>query len=192
MQQLPAEPYAQLLGLYLGDGCLAKTRHGFQLRITMDSAYPGIINEAAATVAAFAQGRAVGCYPVRGEQCVNVTCYALFWACLLPQHGAGKKHNRPIVLEPWQETLIAAAPGRFARGLIQSDGWRGENRVHAKGRDYSYSRYQFSNRSDEIRALFTWACDLLAVEWRPRGRWHISVARRASVARLDEFVGIKA
>jgi hypothetical protein len=60
-----------------------------------------------------------------------------------------------------------------------------------KGRDYAYPCYQFSNRSDDIRGLFTYACDLVGIEWRPWGCWHISVARRASVARLDEFVGRK-
>lgn len=58
-----------------------------------------------------------------------------------------------------------------------------------KGRDYTYPRYQFSSRSDDIRALFTHTCDLLDIAWRPGGRWHISVARREAVARLDEFVG---
>jgi hypothetical protein len=60
-----------------------------------------------------------------------------------------------------------------------------------KGRWYAYPRYQFSSRSDDIRRLFTDACDRIDVSWRPWGRWHISVARRASVARLDEFVGPK-
>jgi hypothetical protein len=41
-----------------------------------------------------------------------------------------------------------ALAGQFLRGLFHSDGWRGLNRVHVKGRDYSYPRYQFSNRSD--------------------------------------------
>jgi hypothetical protein len=76
--------------------------------------------------------------------------------------------------------------------LIHSDGWRGTNKVHAKGRDYEYPRYQFSNRSDDIRRLFTYACDLLGIAWRPWGKYHISVARRDAVALLDEFVGPKA
>jgi hypothetical protein len=37
---------------------------------------------------------------------------------------------------------------------IHSDGWRGNNRVVATRKRYSYPRYQFSNRSDDIRALF--------------------------------------
>ena len=91
----------------------------------------------------------------------------------------------------WQREIVDAHPDRFLRGLIHSDGWRGQNRVTVKGRRYAYPRYQFSNRSDDIRALFTYACDLVGVEWRPWGRWHISVARRSSVALLDQFVGPK-
>ena len=43
-----------------------------------------------------------------------------------------------------------------------------------------------------IRALFCWACDLLGIEWRVMNEWNISVARRESVATLDEFIGPKA
>ena len=40
--------------------------------------------------------------------------------------------------------------------------------------------------------MFCDVCDAVGVEWRPWGRWHISVARKESVARLDEFIGMKA
>ena len=88
--------------------------------------------------------------------------------------------------------IVAQHPGPLLRGLIHSDGWRGVNRVHVKGRWYEYPRYQFSNRSDDIRRIFTDACDMIGVEWRPWGPYHVSVARRESVDRLDEFVGPKA
>jgi hypothetical protein len=52
-------------------------------------------------------------------------------------------------------------------------------------------RHQFSNRSDDIRKLFAETCDLLGIEWLRWGTWHISVAKREAVARLDEFVGPK-
>jgi hypothetical protein len=96
------------------------------------------------------------------------------------------------VLQPWQRELIERDPRGLIRGLIHTDGWRGVNKVHVKGRDYAYPRYQFSNRSDDIRRIFTDACDLLDIAWRRWGRWHISIARRDSVALLDEFVGLKA
>jgi hypothetical protein len=89
------------------------------------------------------------------------------------------------------EAVVDAEPGPFLPGLIHSDGWRGVNRVHVKGEDYEYPRYQFSNRSDDIRRLFTDACDWLGVPMAPWTRYHISVARRDSVALLDFFVGAK-
>ncbi|MBV9097068.1 MAG: hypothetical protein JO079_03330, partial [Frankiaceae bacterium] len=55
----------------------------------------------------------------------------------------------------------------------------------------TYSRYLFSNRSDDILRIFTDALDLAGVEWKQNNRWSISIARRDAVARLDEFVGRK-
>jgi hypothetical protein len=78
------------------------------------------------------------------------------------------------------------------RRLIHSDGCRSLNTIHHPKKTYSYPRYTFSNRSDDIRGIFCDACDLLGIEWRVMNRWNISVARRDSVARLDEFVGLKA
>ena len=28
------------------------------------------------------------------------------WPCLFPQHGPGRKHERPIVLEHWQRVIV--------------------------------------------------------------------------------------
>jgi hypothetical protein len=110
---------------------------------------------------------------------------------LFPQHGPGRKHLRRIELHGWQLKIVEDAPGLFLRGLIHTDGWRGVNRVYVKGKDYEYPRYQFSNRSDDIRRLFTDACDTLGVQWRKWARYHISVARRESVALVDTFIGPK-
>jgi hypothetical protein len=99
--------------------------------------------------------------------------YGVLWICLFPQHGPGRKHWRTIRLEDWQHQVVDDHTGLFLRRLIHTDGWRGLNRVRAKGRHYTYPRYQFSNRSDDIRRLFTDACDRLGIGWRPWGRWHI-------------------
>jgi hypothetical protein len=58
-------------------------------------------------------------------------------------------------------------------------------------RTYEYVRYQFTNRSDDIRQIFCDACDPLGVGWRVMNRDTISVARRESVSKLDAFVGPK-
>lgn len=183
--------YAYLLAAYLGDGHVCRTADSQLLRVSLDTAYPGIVAEIAATV------ECVRGAPVRidvdrtGKNLVVIHSTWKSWPCLLPQHGPGRKHHRPIVLEPWQQALVDRAPEAFLRGLIHTDGWRGMNRVTVKGRDYAYPRYQFSNRSDDIRTLFTDACDALDIPWRPWGRWHVSVARRDAVARMDEFIGPK-
>jgi hypothetical protein len=126
-----------------------------------------------------------------GKRCVIVACTWRGWILLFPQHGPGRKHQRPIELADWQQAIVDAEPGAFLRALIHTDGWRGVNRVHVKGKDYAYPRYQFSNRSDDIRRLFTDTLDLLGVEWRQWTRYHVSVVRRASVAFLDSFIGPK-
>ncbi|BBZ71233.1 hypothetical protein [Mycobacterium paraseoulense] len=45
-----------------------------------------------------------------------VSLYSKHWPCLLPQHGPGQKHLRPIRLEPGQEALINQATEEFIRG----------------------------------------------------------------------------
>ena len=74
---------------------------------------------------------------------VVLWAYSSHLTCLFPQHGAGKKHERPIALEPWQQELVAAAPWAFLRGCIRSDGSVFVNRT---GR-YEYLSYDFCNLS---------------------------------------------
>jgi hypothetical protein len=105
------------------------------------------------------------------------------------------KHERAIRLTPWQRSTVEARPRPFVRGLIHSDGWRGMN-VAIRHTDLAieyrtYSRYQFSNRSDDIRQLFCWALDLLQVRWTRCNEWTVAVSRRKDVRTLDSFVGPK-
>ncbi|MFP3900146.1 MAG: helix-turn-helix domain-containing protein [Acidimicrobiia bacterium] len=184
--------YAYLLGQYLGDGTLVRTRgRVHRLFITCCADYPAIIAECRRAIAAVLPTNAVGSRAKPGA--VDITCYSTHWPCLLPQHGPGRKHTRPIVLEPWQAAIVLGShPERFLRGLVHSDGCRTVNRVRgANGNRYSYARYMFTNRSDDVRGLFTAACDRLGVEWRQMNRYTVAVSRRASVARLDSFVGPK-
>jgi hypothetical protein len=190
-ESIEAEAYAYLLGLYLGDGCLSTPGRQVWLCIAMDTAYPGIAAECREAISAVLGFRTSNVREIPGKNLLLIRSYGREWLCLFPQHGRGRKHKRRIMLAPWQQELVHANPGLFLRGLIHSDGWRGLNRVHAKGKDYAYPRYQFSNRSEDIRRLFTDACDRLGIQWRPWGPWHISVARRDSVAKLDESVGPK-
>ncbi|MEH1057728.1 hypothetical protein V6U89_21285 [Micromonospora sp. CPCC 206171] len=128
---------------------------------------------------------------VRQRGCVNVQSYGKHWPCLLPQHGPGKKHERPIVLADWQRGIVEGQPGAFLRGLFHSDGSRFANPVTVRGKRYVYPRYMFTNESADIMDLCQWALDLLGIAWKMNRRNSLSVARREAVATLDRHVGPK-
>ena len=95
------------------------------------------------------------------------------------------------MLADWQREICDRFPDRLLRGLIHSDGCRSINTIRHPKRVYRYPRYQFSNRSDDIRGIFCEYCDKVGVDWRVMNRWNISVARRESVAKLDRLIGPK-
>lgn len=183
---LPPAAYAYLLGLYLGDGYLARHRRGVRkLRVSLDSKYPGIIAEAAEAMRAVMPGRTAGVQRFGGH--VEVYSYARRWACLFPQDGPGVKHERTIALEPWQWVHVECVPQMFLRGLIHSDGCRSIN----TGRNgWRAPRYSFSNASQDILGVFRQTCDLLGLRWTSAPRV-VYVSRKADVARMDEFIGPK-
>ena len=77
------------------------------------------------------------------------------------------------------------------RGLIHSDGCRFVARQIRDGRAYRYPRYCFANRSADIIRILCQHLDMVGVEWTRSSVEQVQVARRDSVARMDEFVGPK-
>jgi hypothetical protein len=188
----PRREYAYILGMYLGDGGITKMHRSYWLRITLDAVYPRIIDECRTALSTLMPLNKVS-VTKRKYRAVDVSCHSTLWPDLIPQHGPGPKHKRPITLEAWQRRLVEAEPHAFVRGLFQSDGSYFLNPVRSpKGKLYLYDRYLFTNHSDDIKELFRWSCGLIGVDTRPVGRWNVSVARRDSVARLNEFLGPKA
>lgn len=189
---LPLRPYLYVLGQYLGDGCISQARRTSVLRIATSDAYPLVRAE---VTAAMSQLVASPVHLVAQQGCTSVQCATKQWLHLFPQHGPGRKHERPIVLTPWQADLIAADPKPLIRGLLHSDGCRvtnwTERRVGDVVKRYEYPRYLFSNRSADIRAILSQALDQLGIAWRANGPCSLSVARRDAVAMLDTFVGPK-
>lgn len=190
-EQIDRSAYSYLLGMYLGDGHINRTRRSYRLEVACDPKYPGIIAEVLAAVRAVLPGnRALA--RIR-DHTVQVGAYSNHLLCLFPQHGPGFKHTRSIALEPWQLAIaLDEHPGPFVRGLVHSDGCRSINRIRGtSGTWYEYPRYQFSNRSDNIRELFVRGCERLGVRTRRMNQWNESVNDRAGVTRLDEVVGAK-
>ena len=105
---------------------------------------------------------------------------------LFPQHGPGKKHERPIVLEPWQVELCDRAPWRLLRGLIRTDGCVFVNRTGP----YEYLSYAFCNLYQDILDLFERVCGDMDLRPRRTAR-DVRLNRRDDVARMLEHVGLK-
>ncbi|GAA3759393.1 hypothetical protein GCM10023082_62320 [Streptomyces tremellae] len=191
--------YAYLLGLYLGDGHIshyAKHRSP-SLMITCGNDWPGLQDLCEAAMHAVLPDNAT--CRVRQRGCVNIKVYSKHLPCLFPQHGPGRKHERRIALEEWQQAVTDAYPWDFVRGLVHSDGCRvtnwTERVIGGVRKRYEYPRYFFTNRSADIRTLYTEALDRVGVAWKSchqrRDVQNISVARRDAVALMDAHVGAK-
>lgn len=143
-----AADYAELLGLYLGDGHITAMPRTQRLRLFLDTKHERVVAETRELL-----GR---CFPFNrtGIQLAHDGAMAVLWVysghlgCLFPQHGPGKKHERRIELELWQVAIVAAEPWAFLRGCIRSDGCVFLNRT---GR-YEYLSYCFDNRSSPPHA----------------------------------------
>jgi hypothetical protein len=188
--------YCYLLGLYLGDGCISAGPRGvYRIRVNLDLAYPGIVEECEAAIRAVAPRSRTyrllrkSNYTDNPEpSLVEVSAYSRAWPCFFPQHGPGRKHERTIELVDWQEALVRRHAESLLRGLIHSDGCRFIN----TGRGgWTCPRYVFNNKSDDIRRIFSEACALLGLRhtFAPRA---VYVSRKADVLRMDEFIGPKA
>lgn len=178
--------YAELLGLYLGDGHISRFARTERLRLHLDARYPTVVDEAGALLRRSFPDNRVGRTLRHGGSMVILCVYHSHLGCLFPQAGPGKKHERRIRLEPWQADIVEAAPWRFLRGCIRSDGCVFVNRT---GR-YEYVSYEFSNLSREIVDLFIAACERVGLRPRRYPRY-VRLYRREDVARLLVEVGTK-
>jgi hypothetical protein len=185
--------YAYLLGTYLGDGHITRHRRGVHaLSVFCSDDWRGIMDD---VEAAMGEAIAVSVCRVQRTGCTEIKSYSKHWPCLFPQHGPGMKHTRAIVLEPWQEELVAEHRGEFLRGLFHSDGCRTTNwtphKTAGDTRRYGYPRWLFSNKSTDILGLCSTSLDRLGIAHRFPRSDTISVARREAVATLDRVVGPK-
>ncbi len=186
--------YAELLGWYLGDGWLEEHRRGVQaLHIYNDATYVHLNARIQQLMRRVKPGGRPHARSLPG--CVNTTVSWKHWTCLLPQHGRGRKHERALHLESWQQRIVDTYPGDFLRGLFHSDGCRVQNwatrTVDGRTKRYDYARWQFVNHSSDIQRFCTDALDRLQIPWRQSSWTTISVSRREAVARLDSIIGPK-
>jgi hypothetical protein len=191
---LAGSAYAELLGWYLGDGHITRGRRDvYNLHVINDATYVELNAHLITLMAAVKPHGKPHTRHVPGA--VVTTVSWKHWPCLFPQHGPGRKHERPIRLEPWQREVVRAFPADLLRGLFHSDGARVRNwatrTVAGERRRYDYPRWQFVNASEDIIGVCTWALDLVDVAWRRSAPRVVSVSRRDAVARLDALIGPK-
>ncbi len=195
----PAKPmrftdddYAELLAMYLGDGCISEHARTCRLRIALDTKYPTIIADTKRLLERCFPQNPVSTQSVHAGSMVFVSVYSQHLPCLFPQHGAGVKHQRRIHLEPWQRRIVRRAPWPFIRGCIRTDGSCFINRTGP----YKYLSYEFSNMSEDIVQLFRRTCELVGVTTRAtngnvKGCWKVRINHRASVVLMLGHVGKK-
>lgn len=157
-----------------------------RLRIALDKKYPEIIQSCVVVLERLFPDNQVGIVHRKG--CVDVSLYHKHLPKIFPQDGEGKKHEREIKLELWQQRIIGTYPLDFFRGLYHSDGSRSQNWVNGT----NYPRYTFSNVSDDIRKLFTDTAEKLGLHWTTANSRNVAISRRDDVAWLDEHIGAKA
>ncbi len=178
--------YAELLGLYLGDGHITELARTERLRVFLDARYATIVAETESLLRRCFPHNVVGRVVFHRGAEVVLHVYCSHLTCLFPQHGPGKKHERRILLEDWQQSIVDAEPWAFLRGCIRSDGCVFVNRTGP----YEYLSYGFANYSSDILDLVETTCRAQGL--RPcRYARAIRLNRRADVARLLEHVGRK-
>jgi hypothetical protein len=125
----------------LGDGCVQVSKHGqVLLRICLDAGYRTVIDDAWTAMQLSLPHARAHVYRCSGIQAVNVQGSNKLWLRAFPNHGPGRKHERPIVLEPWQQRIVDRHTGEFIRGLIHSDGCRTTNRFTTPSAEWPRSR----------------------------------------------------
>jgi hypothetical protein len=147
--------------MYLGDGYISRLRRTYRLEVSLHQRQKAGIERVAGAIAALRPGRPGG-FRLRGSVTIVNAC-SNAWPILFPQHGRGRKHERPFVLEPWQRAIVEEHPAEFLRGCLESDGCT-HRRVVA-GRNYP--AYSFTNHSPDILELFVWACRLAGLRPSP-------------------------
>jgi len=185
------EAYSYLLGLYLGDGHIVKTKplkNGnavYKFRIFQDAKYINLIQLCIDRMKLVFETEVNLC---NQPGCKEIVCYKNNIPDIFPQHGPGKKHLRDIVLTDWQKDIIKQYPKEFIKGLIHSDGCR----YVLKQNGYEYVKYEFKNMSRDILGYFDWACSLIDVDTRRHSNNKASVLRtKKDVDIFESFIGPK-
>jgi len=174
--------YSYILGVYLGDGHITKMARTYRIRIFQDTKYPGLIKLHGDELSNLLDKNKICLVKNANSNCMVIVAYSCILPIIFPQHGAGRKHNRKIKLEEWQEEIIKRFPIEFISGLLYSDGCI----FYSKGK----LCYEFSNMSKNILEIFEWVCDLLNVK-HTRTWKSVNIRKKSEVEKIAKLVPTK-
>lgn len=181
--------YNFILGLYLGDGNISSNgtkSNSYKLRITQDNKYQNSIREIKDSLSDFFDKNSS---ITESEGCTILTIFDKNLPIYFPQHGIGKKHDRKIELSDFQRKNIDYES--LLRGLWTSDG----SFYRAKIGKYSYERYNFTNKSQDIISLFEESLLALNIKYDKRVKKNdihiIQIQKGSEVNKMKKIVGIK-
>ena len=185
--------YVYLLGLYLGDGMLTRMpgKAVWKLRIFQDSKVRGAASRQA-------NMRCRSSRDVRAASSPKIGCVEIALALealdlrVSPAWAGAEASTADSIGAVAGATSYLISRASSSKVSCESDGCRITNLALVRGKRYEYPRYFFSQSRPSISRICSMrGCDLIGVDYRQAGPRNISVARRASVAVLDEFIGPK-
>jgi intein-encoded DNA endonuclease-like protein len=185
--------YSFILAVYLCDGNIStfKTFRAPLIRFYNDTQYPKNTQEWAQNLQILLPENFINIHKKKTSNCFVVCTYSKKLLDLFPQHGIGKKHNRKLELTDWQKKIIEKHPQEFIRGCIQSDGCIYFQSVGK----YSYKKYSFTNRSEDIIDFFLLALKFCGIEkkkyFHPKGQFVVQNFNKNDLEILESIISVK-
>jgi hypothetical protein len=191
--------YSFILGMYLGDGCIGRTRTK-TLTIALDKKHEKlneyVIN--AFTLLFNKKPKIFDRSVDRGQKfksnSITVSMSSINIGIIFPHEGVGPKHLRKIELQEWQKEIIN--PVELIKGLMFSDG------CYYYCNHYKHYFYGFTNASMDIIKILEYYLNLLNIRYNKNitkafrakattSRNNICIGQKEDVEKLHSLIGDK-
>lgn len=185
--------YSFILAIYLCDGYISKAFRAASIRLFNDAKYPENTNDWAKKLKILLPENSVTVSKQQNSNSFVVLAYSRKLTDLFPQHGSGPKHSRKLIFSNWQLKIIQEFPEEFIKGCIQSDGCI---YTQAMKNGYSYKRFNFINKSEDIIDLFLSTLKLINISKEKyfqvnRGLFVIQNFSKEAVSILEKIISKK-
>jgi hypothetical protein len=170
--------YSYVLGLYLGDGYIIKTKRTYRLRIYNTVEYDNLNGYIINNLQKIFIKNKVNY--VNFKSYLSIYVYSNKLPILFPQYGSGKKQDRKIELLDWQKEIINYK--YLFAGLMHSDG-----SIYF---DRKYKMCDFTNYSEDILNIYKLCLENLNLNYTT-SKHRIFIRNRPNMLWIDENIGDK-